>query len=142
VVLHLTPEAAGLHSEQGDSPAAFCAFNGAAIYPAHGIIFRLRASFSAKRDIRPSTKEAKSSPMATQPISRASAKRRIRKIFGDIHEVTQMPNLIQVQRESYEQFLRSDPSVGYVSGLERRCVRCSRSATLPAPANWTSSITS
>ena len=30
-----------------------------------------------------------------------------------------MPNLIEVQRESYEQFLRSDPSIGYVSGLEK-----------------------
>ena len=46
-------------------------------------------------------------------------KKRIRKIFGDIHEVIQMPNLIEVQRESYEQFLRSDPSIDYVSGLEK-----------------------
>jgi DNA-directed RNA polymerase subunit beta len=30
-----------------------------------------------------------------------------------------MPNLIEVQRESYEQFLRSDKSTGYVSGLEK-----------------------
>ena len=45
--------------------------------------------------------------------------RRIRKIFGDIHEVIDMPNLIEVQRESYEQFLRSDKSIGYVSGLEK-----------------------
>jgi len=51
--------------------------------------------------------------------TRVSAKKRIRKIFGDIHEVVRMPNLIEVQRESYEQFLRSDPSVGYVSGLEK-----------------------
>ena len=50
---------------------------------------------------------------------RASTKKRIRKIFGDIHEVVKMPNLIEVQRESYEQFLRSDPSTGYVSGLEK-----------------------
>jgi DNA-directed RNA polymerase subunit beta len=49
----------------------------------------------------------------------ASAKKRIRKIFGDIHEVVQMPNLIEVQRESYEQFLRSNPATGYVSGLEK-----------------------
>ena len=49
----------------------------------------------------------------------AVAKKRIRKVFGNIHEVTQMPDLIQVQRESYEQFLRSDPSIGYVSGLEK-----------------------
>ena len=30
-----------------------------------------------------------------------------------------MPNLIEVQRESYEQFLRSRPQDGYVSGLEK-----------------------
>ncbi|HEX2793167.1 MAG TPA: DNA-directed RNA polymerase subunit beta, partial [Croceicoccus sp.] len=60
--------------------------------------------------------------MATQPTEaalRPTAKKRIRKIFGDIHEVVEMPNLIEVQRESYEQFLRSDPSTGYVSGLEK-----------------------
>jgi DNA-directed RNA polymerase subunit beta len=51
--------------------------------------------------------------------ARTSAAKRIRKVFGNIHEVTQMPNLIQVQRESYEQFLRSDHSIGYVSGLEK-----------------------
>ena len=49
----------------------------------------------------------------------SSKKKRIRKIFGDIHEVVQMPNLIEVQRESYEQFLRSDKATGYVSGLEK-----------------------
>jgi DNA-directed RNA polymerase subunit beta len=49
----------------------------------------------------------------------ATAKKRIRKVFGNIHEVTKMPDLIQVQRESYEQFLRSNPAVGYVSGLEK-----------------------
>ncbi len=48
-----------------------------------------------------------------------TAKRRIRKVFGNMHEVIQMPNLIEVQRESYEQFLRSDASIGYVSGLEK-----------------------
>jgi DNA-directed RNA polymerase subunit beta len=51
--------------------------------------------------------------------ARTSAAKRIRKVFGNIHEVTQMPNLIQVQRESYEQFLRSDHSIGYISGLEK-----------------------
>ena len=45
--------------------------------------------------------------------------RRIRRIFGNIHEISEMPNLIEVQRESYEQFLRSDPATGYVSGLEK-----------------------
>jgi DNA-directed RNA polymerase subunit beta len=60
---------------------------------------------------------AKKASVPTAP--RASAKRRIRKIFGDIHEVVKMPNLIEVQRESYEQFLRSDPATCYVSGLEK-----------------------
>ena len=59
--------------------------------------------------------------MATKPqaAGRALSKKRIRKIFGDIHEVVPMPNLIEVQRESYEQFLRSNPATGYVSGLEK-----------------------
>jgi DNA-directed RNA polymerase subunit beta len=56
--------------------------------------------------------------MATQAKS-FTGKKRIRKVFGHIAEVVQMPNLIEVQRESYEQFLRSDPSRGYVSGLEK-----------------------
>ena len=56
--------------------------------------------------------------MATQAVP-ATAKKRIRKVFGNIHEVVQMPNLIEVQRESYEQFLRSRPEDGYVSGLEK-----------------------
>jgi DNA-directed RNA polymerase subunit beta len=51
--------------------------------------------------------------------ARTTQHRRIRKIFGNIHEISEMPNLIEVQRESYEQFLRSDPSIGYVSGLEK-----------------------
>jgi DNA-directed RNA polymerase subunit beta len=56
---------------------------------------------------------------AKAPAVAGSKKKRIRKIFGDIHEVVQMPNLIEVQRESYEQFLRSDKATGYVSGLEK-----------------------
>ncbi|TCD04314.1 DNA-directed RNA polymerase subunit beta [Erythrobacteraceae bacterium CFH 75059] len=56
---------------------------------------------------------------ARTPRTAGTAKKRIRRIFGDIHEVVQMPNLIEVQRESYEQFLRSDKATGYVSGLEK-----------------------
>jgi DNA-directed RNA polymerase subunit beta len=56
---------------------------------------------------------------AQAPDTRPNASRRIRKIFGNIHEVSEMPNLIEVQRESYEQFLRSRPQDGYVSGLEK-----------------------
>ncbi|HXG98990.1 MAG TPA: DNA-directed RNA polymerase subunit beta [Sphingomicrobium sp.] len=51
--------------------------------------------------------------------ARSTTSRRIRKIFGNIHEISNMPNLIEVQRESYEQFLRSDPATAYVSGLEK-----------------------
>ena len=61
--------------------------------------------------------------MATKAIqpteTRPTVSKRIRKIFGNIHEVSEMPNLIEVQRESYEQFLRSRPQDGYVSGLEK-----------------------
>jgi len=61
--------------------------------------------------------------MATQAVSAhpltRTAKKRIRKVFGNIHEVVEMPNLIEVQRESYEHFLRSRPADGYVSGLEK-----------------------
>ncbi len=56
--------------------------------------------------------------MATQAMS-FIGKKRIRKSFGKIGEVVQMPNLIEVQRESYELFLRSRPADGYVSGLEK-----------------------
>ncbi|MGB3167584.1 MAG: DNA-directed RNA polymerase subunit beta [Alteraurantiacibacter sp.] len=56
---------------------------------------------------------------AKAPEAQGSKKKRIRKIFGDVHEAVEMPNLIEVQRESYEQFLRSDPATGYVSGLEK-----------------------
>ena len=55
----------------------------------------------------------------TKDLQTGTSKRRIRRLFGDIHEVSEMPNLIEVQRESYEQFLRSDPSNDYVSGLEK-----------------------
>ena len=62
---------------------------------------------------------AKTKTAAKAPKASGTAKKRIRKIFGDIHEAVQMPNLIEVQRESYEQFLRSDKKTGYVSGLEK-----------------------
>ena len=54
--------------------------------------------------------------MAT-PASSFTGRKRIRKNFGHIREAVDMPNLIEVQRESYEQFLRS--TTGYVSGLEK-----------------------
>src|SRR5689334_17743035 len=62
---------------------------------------------------------AKQAAPAPAQTNAGGTKKRIRKVFGNVHEVVQMPNLIEVQRESYEQFLRSDPSIGYVSGLEK-----------------------
>jgi DNA-directed RNA polymerase subunit beta len=57
--------------------------------------------------------------LAPATEARGTASKRIRKIFGNIHEVSEMPNLIEVQRESYEHFLRSRPADNYVSGLEK-----------------------
>src|SRR5689334_21504873 len=62
---------------------------------------------------------AKQAAPAPDQINAGGTKKRIRKVFGNVHEVVQMPNLIEVQRESYEQFLRSDPKTGFVSGLEK-----------------------
>ena len=49
-----------------------------------------------------------------------TAKKRIRKSFGRILEVTTMPNLIEVQRQSYEGFLQMlvTPADRVVAGLE------------------------
>lgn len=79
--------------------------------------------------------KVKSAGTAPGQTAAATPLKRIRKLFGNIHEAVEMPNLIEVQRDSYEQFLRSDPSIGYVSGLEKRCAAFSRSAILPAPPN-------
>jgi len=50
-----------------------------------------------------------------------TGRKRVRKDFGNISEVTQMPNLIEVQRRSYDQFFRagSDEEERLASGLER-----------------------
>jgi len=39
-----------------------------------------------------------------------TGRKRIRKFFGHIPEVTKMPNLIEVQKQSYDQFLLTDPA--------------------------------
>ncbi|MFN3537113.1 MAG: hypothetical protein ACK4Y4_06675, partial [Brevundimonas sp.] len=41
-----------------------------------------------------------------------TGKKRIRKSFGRIPEAVQMPNLIEVQRASYEQFLQREVRPG------------------------------
>ena len=63
--------------------------------------------------------KAKAAAPAAGQASAATPVKRIRKLFGNIHEAVEMPNLIEVQRDSYEQFLRSNPAIGYVSGLEK-----------------------
>jgi DNA-directed RNA polymerase subunit beta len=62
---------------------------------------------------------ATTAPSRPLRATQSTASKRIRKIFGNIHEVSEMPNLIEVQRESYEHFLRSRPQDNYVSGLEK-----------------------
>src|SRR6267142_812387 len=44
----------------------------------------------------------------TQMAQSFTGKKRIRKSFGRIPEAVQMPNLIEVQRSSYEQFLQRE----------------------------------
>ena len=59
------------------------------------------------------TKPAKLAPMAAAPVRPANdvnsytGRKRIRRSFGKIREVAEMPNLIEVQRDSYEQFLQA-----------------------------------
>ncbi len=50
-----------------------------------------------------------------------TGRKRVRKDFGQINAVTQMPNLIEVQRQSYDQFFRAgaDEDERLNSGLER-----------------------
>jgi DNA-directed RNA polymerase subunit beta len=72
-----------------------------------------------------STKSSKSKIVATGPVKKAkrmakapvrsandvnsfTGRKRVRRSFGKIREVAQMPNLIEVQRDSYEQFLQTD----------------------------------
>ena len=41
-----------------------------------------------------------------------TGRKRVRKFFGHIHEVAMMPNLIEVQKASYDQFLIVDEPKG------------------------------
>ncbi len=48
-----------------------------------------------------------------QPITQTfSGRKRVRKFFGHIREVAEMPNLIEVQKASYDQFLLVDEPAG------------------------------
>ena len=39
-------------------------------------------------------------------VSSLNSRKRVRRFFGHLSEVAQMPNLIEVQRSSYDQFLQ------------------------------------
>ena len=50
--------------------------------------------------------------MAQQTTNATNGHKRLRKMFGKIHEVAEMPNLIEVQKQSYDQFLMVDEPEG------------------------------
>ncbi len=58
--------------------------------------------------------------MAQQTLS-FNGRRRVRKFFGKIPEVTEMPNLIEVQKASYDQFLMVEEPQGRPSGRRPEC---------------------
>ena len=50
--------------------------------------------------------------MAHHSAQTFNGRKRIRKFFGHIREVAEMPNLIEVQKASYDQFLLIDEPEG------------------------------
>src|ERR1700742_220525 len=58
--------------------------------------------------------------MAESTARSFTGRKRIRKTFGRIPEVIEMPNLIEVQRSSYEKFLQMDvrPEARVIAGLQ------------------------
>jgi len=72
-----------------------------------------------------------------------TGRKRLRKNFGKIVEIAQMPNLIEVQRTSYDQFLQLvKPGAGRKDeGLEAVFRQVFRSRTLANPRCSNMSIT-
>ena len=68
-----------------------------------------------------------------------NTRKRIRRFFGHIESVAPMPNLIEVQKSSYESFLQRNIAGGQahaVAACRRSSAACSRSRTSPsAPAS-------
>jgi DNA-directed RNA polymerase subunit beta len=54
-------------------------------------------------------------------VASFTGRKRVRRSFGKIREVAEMPNLIEVQRDSYEQFLQTDmdPDQRKLQGLHK-----------------------
>ena len=58
---------------------------------------------------KPAPKKAKQQKeYNTLDVTSFTGRKRVRKFFGQIREVCEMPNLIEVQRRSYEEFLQAD----------------------------------
>ena len=65
-----------------------------------------------------------------------NGRRKVRKSFGSIREVTHMPNLIEVQKASYDQFLLVDEPKAL------RAAKATRRAGLPPAPSALAQITS
>ena len=50
-------------------------------------------------------------------VSTLDSRKRVRRTFGQLEEVTPMPNLIDVQRSSYDTFLQMDVAAHERTGL-------------------------
>ena len=69
-----------------------------------------------------------------------TGRKRVRKVFGHVKEVGEMPNLIEVQKASYDQFLLMDaaegrssergPAVGLQVGVPDLRFRADRAARI------------
>ncbi|HEU4839219.1 MAG TPA: DNA-directed RNA polymerase subunit beta, partial [Micavibrio sp.] len=74
----------------------------------------MSAKSSKSKNIADTPLKKKAKRMAKPPVRSAddvnsfTGRKRVRRSFGKIREVAQMPNLIEVQRDSYEQFLQTD----------------------------------
>src|SRR5215469_17059625 len=68
---------------------------------------RRQSRFGRLASLRGATK--REAPMAQQTFT---GRKRVRKFFGHIKEVAEMPNLIEVQKASYDQFLMVDEPAG------------------------------
>ena len=74
----------------------------------------MSAKSSKSKAIADTPLKKKAKRMAKPPVRSAddvtsfTGRKRVRRSFGKIREVAQMPNLIEVQRDSYEQFLQTD----------------------------------
>ena len=72
-----------------------------------------------------------------------TGRKRVRKNFGRIPEVTTMPNLIEVQKTSYAHFLQMDVSAEQRTdaGLQEVFKSVSRFVISRTARSWTSSAT-